>query len=144
MFQIYSRDLRQRIVAFVEAGHSRRSAARHFGVSDSFAVKLLAKWRDQGTLAPSVMGRPSGGGKLAAYKRFLAGCVDARPDVTLPELADILEATHGVRAHPSSLSRFLISLGYSYKKNAHGHGARTRGCPPEKSAVGQTSEVYAP
>ena len=39
----YSLDLRERIVAQVAAGGSRRGAARHFGVSDSCAVKLLAR-----------------------------------------------------------------------------------------------------
>ena len=40
MGRSYSLDLRVRVVRFVEAGHSRRAAARHFGVSDSFAIKL--------------------------------------------------------------------------------------------------------
>jgi len=43
MAKIYSSDLRSRVVAYVEAGHSRRAAARHFLVSDSFAVKLLQR-----------------------------------------------------------------------------------------------------
>ena len=42
MGRCYSLDLRVRVAAFVEAGHSRRAAARHFGVSDSFAIKLAA------------------------------------------------------------------------------------------------------
>ena len=41
MGRSYSDDLRARVAGFVEAGHSRRAAARHFGVSESFAVKLL-------------------------------------------------------------------------------------------------------
>jgi transposase len=45
MTQGYSLDLRVRVVAFVEAGHSCRAAARHFGVSDSFAIKLLQRQR---------------------------------------------------------------------------------------------------
>lgn len=40
MGKSYSSDLRDRVVAFVEAGHSWRAAARRFGVSESFAVKL--------------------------------------------------------------------------------------------------------
>jgi transposase len=45
MTQSYSLDLRVRVLAFVEAGHSCRAAARHFGVSDSFAIKLLQRQR---------------------------------------------------------------------------------------------------
>jgi hypothetical protein len=43
MTQDYSLDLRARVVAFVEAGHACRAAARHFGVSASFAIKLLQR-----------------------------------------------------------------------------------------------------
>ncbi len=44
----YSLDLRERIVARVARGHARWDAARHFGVSDSCAVKLLARVRETG------------------------------------------------------------------------------------------------
>src|SRR3712207_3824817 len=50
MTQSYSLDLRVRVVAFVEAGHSCRAAARHFGVSDSCAIKLMQRQRRSGSL----------------------------------------------------------------------------------------------
>ena len=43
MGHCYSLDLRVRVAGFVEAGHSCRAAARHFGVSDSFAIKLVRR-----------------------------------------------------------------------------------------------------
>ena len=46
----FSLDLRERIVARVAQRHSRRDAAPRFGVSDSCAVKLLARVRDTGSL----------------------------------------------------------------------------------------------
>jgi hypothetical protein len=36
-----SNDLRERVVAFVEAGHSRRAAAAHFRVSPSAVINLM-------------------------------------------------------------------------------------------------------
>ncbi len=42
----YSLDLRERILAFVETGHSCRAAARVFGVSASTAVRLAAAQRE--------------------------------------------------------------------------------------------------
>ena len=42
MTQSYSFDLRVRVVAFVEAGHSCRALARHFGVSGSFAISCCS------------------------------------------------------------------------------------------------------
>ena len=52
MTRSYSLDLRVRVAGFVEAGHSRRAAARHFGVSDSFAIKLVRRTRHSGPRRP--------------------------------------------------------------------------------------------
>jgi transposase len=118
----YSLDLRERIVAWVAQGHSRRDAARHFGVSDSCAVKLLARVRETGSLLPGRQGRPPGGGKLAAHCDFLIACVQAKPDITMPELA----AARGVKVSPASLSRVLCQAGFTYKKSPDGLGAGAR------------------
>ena len=122
----YSSDLRNRVIAYVEAGHSRRDAADHFAVSASFAVKLLARYRQTGSSAPARLGRPRGGGKLAPHEAFLVACVEDQPDITMPELAAKLELERGVRAHPASLSRFLCKAGFTYKKIADGVGTRAR------------------
>ncbi len=61
------------------------------------------------------MGRPPGTGKLAAYRDFLIKQVEAKPDITMPELAAKLLAVHGVKAEASRLSRFLCRAGFSYK-----------------------------
>jgi transposase len=104
----YSLDLRQRIAAWVEAGHSRREAARHFGVSESCAVKLMQRVAATGSPVPAPQGRPPGRGKLAPYKEFLIGRVRAKPDITMPELAAELRAAHGVEADPRlALARAL-------------------------------------
>jgi transposase len=129
MGKSYSSDLRERIVGFVEAGHSRRAASRQFGVSDSFAVKLVRRVRSAGSLLPSRQGRPPGTGKLAACASFLMAAVEARPDITMPELSAKLKAERGVSAQPASLSRFLCRRGFTYKKNSAGVGMRPRGHP---------------
>lgn len=126
MGKSYSADLRDRVVAFVDGGGSRRAASRHFGVSESFAVKLMQRVAKLGSSAPAQQGRPAGNGKLAAYEAFLIGVVEAKPDITMPELSTWLEAEHGVEAEAASLSRFLCRRGFTYKKNATGIGSRTR------------------
>jgi transposase len=70
MGHCYSLDLRVRVAAFVEAGHSCRAAAQHFGVSDSFAIKLVRRTRHSGSPAPDRQGRPPGRGKLVPYETF--------------------------------------------------------------------------
>lgn len=126
MGRSYSNDLRDRVVAFVEGGGSRRAAARHFGVSASFVVKLMQRARRIGSSAVARQGRPPGNGKLSPHRAFLVGLVDEQGDITMPELAERLAREHGVRALPSSLSRFLLKSGFTYKKSADGVGMRTR------------------
>lgn len=126
MGKAYSMDLRERIVAHVTGGGSRRGAARKFGISDSCSVKLLARVGRTGSAEPARQGRPPGGGKLAAHLDFLICSVEQTPDMTMPELAALLAAERGVVANPASLSRALCSAGFSFKKNADGLGARSR------------------
>ena len=118
-----SNDLRERVVAYVEAGHSCHEAAAQFATSVSFAVNLMKLWRETGQVEP----RPRGGfrhGKLAPHRDFILAAVATRNDITMPELAAELVKAKGVKADPSSLSKFLIACGLSLKKNSS--GKRTR------------------
>ena len=124
MPKAYSRDLRERVVRFVEDGRSRRAAAAHFKVSVSFVVNLMSAFRATGSLAP----KPSGGrrhAKLEPHRAFLLAQVDERPDITMPELAAALVAGTGETAAPAALSRWLIRAGYRFKKNSAGQRARS-------------------
>lgn len=120
----YSLDLRERVVRFVEAGHSRHAAAAHFGVSVSFVVILMRNYRKTGSLTP----KASGGrrhSKLDPHRAFLLGRVSEKDDITMPELAAELAAAAGVQVAPASISRWLIRNGYRFKKNAAGQRARS-------------------
>jgi len=150
MGRAYSLDLRERILSYIARGGSRHAAARHFGVSVSTAVRIPAQMSERGTLAPLRIGRPPGRGKLAPYLDFLIEIVEAVPDIALTELAAALEAEHGVRAHPSSISRALASAGMTYKKSrsarrsatgprsapsaSAGRGTPSRGCARSRTA----------
>ena len=104
----YSTDLRDRVVALVDSGRSRRAAARHFAVSDSFAVKLVQRRDATGSVAPARQGRPPGSGPLSACLAFLIAQVETTPDISMPELAAVLEAERGVTAHPAAKLKFII------------------------------------
>lgn len=120
----YSLDLRERIVRYVEQGHSARAAAGVFGVSASTAVRLAAAQRRDGNIAPKAQGRaPGTAGKLAAHLDFLIERIRSEPDITLQELAKALSEARGVTVQLSSIHRALIRTGYSYKKRAGGAGA---------------------
>ena len=114
MTKSYSLDLRQRVVRFVEAGHSCHEAARHFEVSVAFVVRLMAAYRATGSLAP----KPEGGwrySKLDPHRDFLIRRV-AENDITMPQLAAELLAL-GTKITPASIARWFIRHGYSVKKN---------------------------
>jgi transposase len=126
----YSQDLRERVVARVGAGVSRRQAAKQFAVSESCAIKLMQRFEATGSVEPARQGRPPGDGKLAAHVGFLIGWVERQPDVTMPELAQKLAEQCEVTVSPQSISRVLCKAGFTYKKNSDGYGARTRGRSP--------------
>src|SRR6476469_1869698 len=111
----YSLDLRERVVRYVGEGRSRRAAAAHFRVSVSFVVNLVKAFRVRGSLAP----KPSGGrrhAKLEPHRAFLLEKVAKKADITMLELAAELAAATCEKADPASLSRWLIRIGYRFKK----------------------------
>jgi putative transposase len=117
-------DLRRRVIEAVEAGASRRAAARRFQVSESAAVKWVAAWRTSGRNEPLVMGAPKGS-KLEAHSAFLLEAIAAEPDLTLAELQDKL-AARNVRSGLTAIWAFFDRRGISFKKNR----ARRRADPP--------------
>lgn len=117
----YPIEIRERVLADIEDGGSRRGAADRYAVSASFAVKLAARVARTGSAEPARQGRPPGGGKLAPYLAALILWVEGEPDITMPELASKLLAEEGVTAHPASLSRVLLQAGFSVKKKRFRH-----------------------
>lgn len=119
-----SNDMRVRMVRGIEGGSSRQATAARFEVAPSTAVRLWARYEETGSIEPARMGRPQGSGKLGPHEDFLINHVRRRPDITMPELAALLEAERGVKADPSNISKLLCRAGFTYKKNASGVGTR--------------------
>lgn len=123
-----SGDLRDRVVAAVSEGLSRRAAAERYSVSVSSAIRWVGRAASEGSPAPRKQGRPAGKGPLVDHLDFLIAQVEARPDMTMPELAERLLSERGVGAAWASLSKLLCRAGFTYKKTADGVRMRTRGC----------------
>lgn len=68
-------------------------------------------------MAPARQGRWPGGGKLQTQLEAIIAWVEAKPDMTMPELGARLLQAVGVRAHPASPSRLLVKPGFSFKKS---------------------------
>jgi transposase len=111
----YPAVLRERLLRFVDAGHSQAEAARTFGVS----LRSISRWRRQaatGDLTPKPRpGRtPRIGPEQAAA---LEAQVAATPDATLAEHCAQLQQQHGVAVSVATMSRVLAKLGLPLKKS---------------------------
>src|SRR5258708_23461465 len=103
----YSMDLRERVVDYVEAGHSRRAAAAHFRVSPSFVINLMTAFRERGAVAPKAL-RGWRHSKLDPPRVFILRRVAEKDDISMPEPAGELPAASGGKADPPPLARRLI------------------------------------
>jgi transposase len=121
-----SLDLRRRMVRGVARGKSIRAVAAQFEVAASTAVRLVARYEATGSVNPARQGREPGSGKLGPHRDFIIERVRRKPDITMPELAALLEAERGVKADPSNISKLLCRAGFTYKKNASGVGTRAQ------------------
>jgi hypothetical protein len=67
----YSRELRERVIARVESGASRREAAEQFEVSASASVKWLQRWHDTGSSKDIVIMDNLGAHKVAEIRQAI-------------------------------------------------------------------------
>ena len=123
---LISKDLRTRMLRGMKAGKSVREVARQFEVAPPTASRLKKHVAATGSIEPRPPGRPKGYGKLGPYKDFLIEHVLEKPDITMPQLVEILQETHRVSVDSSNISKLLCAEGFTYKKNASGGGTRTR------------------
>lgn len=109
-------ELRERVVAHVEKGHSHRSTAVHFSVSIKFVNDMMKLKRTRGDLRAKPHKGTTGRGKLAPYKEWIYEHVRERGDITLAELCFELHDQFGLRVNRWSLCRLLHQMNMSHKK----------------------------
>ena len=107
----YSEDLRERVVAAVEAGATRHAAAAHFKVSVSSAVRWVQRWRASGEIAA----KPRGGSAspLEDHEAVLLAVAGDQPDLTLDEFCAVLRARE-IATSRVSICRFFSRHGVSF------------------------------
>jgi len=112
----YSDDLRERVVAAIEAGHTREEVAELYNIALSTVGGFIRRKRETGSVSP---------GKFGGYKTFALGphedrvkeLVAEQPDSTLAELQSRLEKEK-INVSPSAISRFLRHIKLTFKKKA--------------------------
>lgn len=108
----YSMDLRERVVAAVEAGEAIASVARRFSVSRP----TVRDWRERSrcdALRPGKPGATSPTKLTPADDRVMREAVAHRPGITANELRPLLS----VAVVESTVCRRLKKLGLSLKKS---------------------------
>ena len=116
--------LRERVVAFVEEGHSHRAAAARFRVSVKFVNEMVTLKRETGRLEPRVQGNGGGHGKLRPLREWIAARMADKPDLTLDDLVLEIADEHQMTVHRVSVWRTLRSLGLTHKKRPPGRRAK--------------------
>lgn len=112
----HSDDLRERVVAAVAAGASRRQAAARFQVGASSAIRWKALEVATGSVSPL---RRAGGSRspLEEHVAWLKGLVAQESDLTLAEIVTRCAADLGLGTSQSALWRFFRRHRISVKKN---------------------------
>ena len=114
MARPYSEDLRVRVVARVEAGHSVRDVASTFGVSAASVVRWSQRKRQTGSVAAKPMGCRQLR-SLIGYRDWLLARIAEKPDVTLRALVAELN-DRSIKTSYGSVWRLLRDEGISFKK----------------------------
>ena len=125
MPKAYSVDMRERVIAEVEGGASRREAAEEVEVSASTAIIWVKCFRETGRCAA----KPRGGSvsPLEEYADFLLGLIKKEPDLTLDEVA-LAMRKHKIPGSRTAVWRFFKRHKITFKKKPARGGAGARGC----------------
>ena len=137
MGRAYSQDLRDRVIAAVEAGQSRNAVARRFDLSVSCVVKWLQRYHHEGSKKARKIGgyRPYA---LAEHRVFVLGRLGEKPDLTISALTDEL-AARGIKVSRFAVWHFLQHERLSFKKKS----ARRRAGPAGRGKAARPLEARA-
>jgi transposase len=113
----YSDDLRERVVAAIEAGHTRVKVAELYNMALSTVGGIIKRKRETGSVSPD---------KFGGYKTFalephtdlVKELVAEQPDSTLAEL-QVRLAKEKVKVSQSGISRFLRHINLTFKKKSY-------------------------
>jgi transposase len=124
MAKALSMDLRERVLAAVDGGVSRRAAARRFGVGASSAIRWCAQEQATGDVSPKAQGGDRRSARIEAQAPVILAIIAETPDITLEELRALL-AERGERFGVTSIWRFFDRRKITLKKRPRMPPSRT-------------------
>jgi transposase len=102
MAKALSIDLRDRVIAAVADGMSRRQAAERFGVSAASTIRWCALERDVGDARPKRQGGDRRSGRIEAHAALILGIVEHTKDITIAEVQARLKAPTKMSCDPTA------------------------------------------
>ncbi len=105
-----SMDLRERVVAAIDAGMTQQRAAERFAVSLTSVERYLARRRATGSLAPTVQRHGPLPVKRARLHAWLPARLEVAAEATLAEHAAAFAAETGMRVSLATISRAIAGL----------------------------------
>jgi len=119
MAKSLSEDLRVRVIEAVESGKlSRNAAAERYDVAVSTAVRWVRAFRESGARGPKAKGGDLRSHRIEAYRDIILAAIEAKVDITLVEITELLRDDHGAMFAPSTIWRFLDRHAMTVKKNS--------------------------
>jgi transposase len=115
MGRALSADLRKRVIGAIEGGLSTRAAAKTFSIGIATAGHWYRRYQRTGSVSAQKQGQPPRS-KLDAHEAFILDLVAENKDITLIEIAERLEADHGVKACVGTVWKFFDKRSITYKK----------------------------
>jgi transposase len=111
-----SEDLRKRIVAKRDEGHTAAEVSSIFGVSMRSINRFCARMRTQGNLSHDKLGKPPGS-QLDAHQEEISKWIEKEPGLALEEIAARCEMQMGLSVHHTTVMRALAKWGFRYKND---------------------------
>ena len=112
----YSQDLRERVIAAVQGGLSRRQVARVFHLGVATVINWVRRERETGSVAAKPMGGDHRSRLVGELRAWLLGRIAEVPDLTLEELRGELKQ-RGISVGYGTLWRFFEREEITFKKN---------------------------
>lgn len=103
-----SKDLRSRVITYIEKGNSYASASRKFEVSDSSARLWYSRYKETG----SYESKPNPGRKPRLTESEYTNYVTNHPNSTLAQIGGYFKMT------ARSAHYYMRKFGFSYKKKS--------------------------
>ncbi len=128
----YSMDLRERVVAAVDAGLPQSQAAARFGVSLRTVERYLARRRATGSLAATEQRHGREPKVRLQLQAWLPARLDAAADATLAEHVAAFVAAGGQPVSLASMSRAIAGLPPAPEEQLTAGGRRRRAGRPLK------------